>query len=52
MMDSKSFPMGTVRILDQLIKRNLKEDNLKIVMGDFISPLYPPILAITRYTIH
>lgn len=39
MMDSKSFPMGTVRILDQLIKRNLKEDNLKIVMGDFISPL-------------
>lgn len=38
-MDSKSFPMGTVRILDQLIQRKLTEDHLKVVIGDFITPI-------------
>lgn len=38
-VESKSFPMGTVRILDQLIKRKLTEENLKVVMGDFIAPV-------------
>ncbi|MCB0368446.1 MAG: hypothetical protein KDD45_03155 [Bdellovibrionales bacterium] len=36
---SKSFPIGTVRILDYLIKRNLTEENLKVIIGDFITPL-------------
>lgn len=39
LLDSKSFPMGTVRILDQLIKRNLSEDHLKVVIGDYITPI-------------
>ncbi len=38
-VDSKSFPMGTVRILDQLIQRKLTEENLKVVIGDFITPI-------------
>lgn len=38
-VESKSFPMGTVRILDQLIKRRLTEENLKVVIGDFITPV-------------
>lgn len=36
---AQSFPLGTVRILDFLKKRNLGEANLKIVIGDQMSPL-------------
>lgn len=39
MIETKSFAMGTVRILDHLIKRKLTEENLKVVMGDFITPV-------------
>ena len=40
MLHTESFPMGTVRVLDQLIKRKLNEANLKIVIGDFIRPVF------------
>ncbi len=36
---TQSFPMGTVRILDQLKKRKLNEKSLKILIGDFMPPL-------------
>ena len=39
MSATKSFPMGTVRILDLLTKRKLSEKDLNLVMGDFIEPL-------------
>lgn len=38
-ISSQSFPIGTVRILDHLIKRKLTEPNLKVVFGDFITPI-------------
>ncbi|MBL7542888.1 MAG: hypothetical protein JNL11_03685 [Bdellovibrionaceae bacterium] len=37
---TESFPMGTVRILDQLIKRKLDESHLKVVVGDYIRPVF------------
>lgn len=40
MVQTESFPMGTVRILDQLIKRKLAENNLKVIVGDFIRPVF------------
>lgn len=40
MLQTESFPMGTVRILDQLIKRKLDESNLKVVVGDYIRPVF------------
>ncbi len=40
MLHTESFPMGTVRVLDQLIKRKLNEANLKVVIGDFIRPVF------------
>ncbi len=39
MLTTKSFRMGTVRLLEHLNKRNLKEKDFKIVLGDFIQPL-------------
>lgn len=36
---TKSFPMGTVRILDQLKKRKLAESSLKVLIGDLMPPL-------------
>ncbi len=36
---TKSFPMGTVRILDQMKKRNLDEKSIKILIGDLMPPL-------------
>lgn len=40
MLQTESFPMGTVRILDQLIKRKLEEANLKVIVGDYIRPVF------------
>lgn len=40
MLQTESFPMGTVRVLDQLIKRKLTETNLKVVIGDYIRPVF------------
>lgn len=34
-----SFPLGTVRILEELKKRKLTESQLGIVIGDFLKPL-------------
>ncbi len=36
MLATKSFPMGTVRILELLAKRKLNESHLNIVMGEFL----------------
>ncbi|MES3036915.1 MAG: hypothetical protein V4736_03330 [Bdellovibrionota bacterium] len=38
-LSSQSFPVGTVRLLDELRRRKLNEANLKILMGDFLLPL-------------
>lgn len=42
---TQSFPFGTVRTLEMLKKRNLKEAQLNLVIGDFIKPLSQFILA-------
>nr|BFD58727.1 Ppx/GppA family phosphatase [Bdellovibrio sp. CKG001] len=39
MLATKSFPMGTVRVLENLAKRNLTENHLNIMMGEFITAL-------------
>ncbi|AHZ86262.1 Exopolyphosphatase 1 [Bdellovibrio bacteriovorus] len=39
MIATKSFPMGTVRILENLAKRNLTENHMNIIMGEFIGAL-------------
>ncbi|XGC81659.1 hypothetical protein ACES2L_04085 [Bdellovibrio bacteriovorus] len=39
MTATKSFPMGTVRILENLTKRQLNESHLNIIMGEFLGEL-------------
>lgn len=39
MIATHSFPLGTVRILDQLLKRNMNESHLKIIMADQLGPV-------------
>jgi exopolyphosphatase/guanosine-5'-triphosphate,3'-diphosphate pyrophosphatase len=39
MSATESFPMGTVRILDQMNRRKLTESQINVVMGDFVAPL-------------
>lgn len=39
MLVTESFPLGTVRLLENLKKRNLTESHLNVVIGDFIVPL-------------
>jgi exopolyphosphatase/guanosine-5'-triphosphate,3'-diphosphate pyrophosphatase len=39
MSATESFPMGTVRILDQMAKRRLSEKQLNVIMGEFVNPL-------------
>jgi exopolyphosphatase/guanosine-5'-triphosphate,3'-diphosphate pyrophosphatase len=39
MLSTKSFPMGTVRMLETLTKRNLNESHLNILMGEFLEDL-------------
>jgi exopolyphosphatase/guanosine-5'-triphosphate,3'-diphosphate pyrophosphatase len=39
MLATKSFPMGTVRVLENLTKRKLNENHLNIIMGEFMSEL-------------
>ncbi len=39
MLATQSFPMGTVRVLENLAKRKLNEGHLNIIMGEFISDL-------------
>ncbi len=39
MLVTQSFPIGTVRLLENLKKRNLTEGHLNVVIGDFIVPL-------------
>lgn len=43
MLATKSFPMGTVRMLENLVKRNLNESHLNILMGEFLKELGPHI---------
>ncbi|MGZ3743069.1 MAG: Ppx/GppA phosphatase family protein [Pseudobdellovibrionaceae bacterium] len=39
MSATESFPMGTVRILDQMNRRNLTEAQINVIMGEFVTPL-------------
>lgn len=39
MSATESFPMGTVRILDQLNRRKLTETQINVIMGEFVGPL-------------
>jgi len=39
MSATESFPMGTVRILDQMSRRKLTETQINVIMGDFVNPL-------------
>jgi exopolyphosphatase/guanosine-5'-triphosphate,3'-diphosphate pyrophosphatase len=39
MLATKSFPMGTVRVLENLAKRKMNESHLSIIMGEFMSTL-------------
>ncbi len=39
MIVTQSFPLGTVRLLENLKKRNLTESHLNVVIADFIIPL-------------
>lgn len=39
MSATQSFPMGTVRMLQALSQRKLDEKGLKVLMGEFLSPL-------------
>lgn len=39
MSATESFPMGTVRILDQMSRRNLSEKQLNVIIGEFVVPL-------------
>ncbi|WP_413288582.1 hypothetical protein [Bdellovibrio sp. HCB337] len=36
---TESFPMGTVRILDQMNRRKLSEAQINVIMGEFVNPL-------------
>lgn len=36
---TESFPMGTVRILDQLTRRKLTEAQINVILGEFVTPL-------------
>lgn len=39
MTDTRSFPMGTVRMIENLTKRSLNESHLNILMGEFMDDL-------------
>lgn len=39
MLATKSFPMGTVRVLENLAKRRMNESHLNIIMGEFLAEL-------------
>ncbi|HWU43217.1 MAG TPA: hypothetical protein VN132_07265 [Bdellovibrio sp.] len=39
MVATKSFPMGTVRILENLTQRKMNESHLNIIMGEFLEEL-------------
>ncbi|HEY8272010.1 MAG TPA: hypothetical protein VIG33_14055 [Pseudobdellovibrionaceae bacterium] len=39
MSATESFPMGTVRILDQMNRRKLTENQINVIMGEFVGPL-------------
>jgi exopolyphosphatase/guanosine-5'-triphosphate,3'-diphosphate pyrophosphatase len=36
---TQSFPFGTVRTLDRLKKKRLGEDQLRVVIGDYVQPM-------------
>ena len=36
---SQSFPLGTVRLLEQLQRRKMTEANIRIVLGDLLQPV-------------
>ncbi len=48
LLATKSFPMGTVRVLENLSKRRMNESHLSIIMGEFLSDLGPHIYPNTE----
>lgn len=40
LISSQSFPLGTVRLLDELRRKKMNESQLKIILGDHLSPLH------------
>lgn len=40
MINTKSFPMGTVRILEKLKTQKFDESKLNLVLGDFVKPIH------------
>jgi len=49
-LSSKSFPMGTVRVLENLQKRNLTEAHMNILIGEFLPELTKHIHRTTEET--
>lgn len=47
MSATNSFPMGTVRILDNLAKRKMNESQLNVIMGEYLQALSKYIHAYT-----
>lgn len=39
MSATESFPMGTVRVLDQMSRRKLSENKINVILGEFVAPL-------------
>lgn len=44
---TRSFPLGTVRLLERLKKRKLQESHLSVLIGEFIEPLVAYLNEIT-----
>lgn len=44
MLSTKSFPMGTVRLLEKMKSQSFDESKLNLILGDFVSPIQDFIL--------
>ncbi len=47
-MASRSFPLGTVRVLEEMERRNLSEENIGILIGELILPLNEYLLKYAK----
>lgn len=47
--ETKSFPMGTVRVLENLAKRKMPESQLNIIMGEFLPEISKHIANNTNH---
>lgn len=46
---TQSFPLGTVRLIENLKKRNLNENSISLILGENIHQLTDPILKFTAH---